>query len=219
MERARRIAAVLLVAGVLVGCGGDDEPGATATTERASEETTTTTTVATSTTARPTTTTLPDSGPVLVESTVYPYALTLPAEEIIRPFEPATRAWNGSEQVVRDTAFLDDVGLSDGFVHILGIEWPDDVQSLAEMFAGHSTQHNGCSPAQNLREVTVGGAPALVFTVDSCGFGGENLTFVRVAALHDGFGLIAFTPTLVGQESVDSERLLARLSGLEWRTS
>ncbi|CAN5184929.1 hypothetical protein BH18ACT5_BH18ACT5_09250 [soil metagenome] len=216
MERTKRIAAVLVAAGVLVGCASGDEPETTATAEPASAETSLT--LAISTTVRPTTTTLPVSGLVQLESTHYPYALTLPAEEILRPFQPATIAWDGKSRVIRDTPFLDALPLSDGFVFILGIEWPDDVESLAQMFVDHGEQQNSCSQAKNQRDVTVGGASAVVFTVDSCGFGNENVTFVRLAALHDGFGLIAFTETLSGQENADIDRLIERLSGLEWRT-
>ena len=99
---------------------------------------------------------------------------------------------------------------------IVGIEWPDDVGSLAQMFVDNAAKHNGCSQAQNQRDVTVAGEAAVVFTVDSCG--PENATFVRLAALHDGFGLIAFTPTSSGEESADIDRLVESLSGLEWRT-
>jgi hypothetical protein len=153
---------------------------------------------------------------VRIESTLYPYALTLPAEEILAPFKPATIAWDGGASVTRDRPFLDVVALSDGFVFILGLEWPDDVSSLAAMFADHQEQSHGCSQAMNQRDVTVGGAPAVVFTVDSCG--PENAMFVRLAALQDGFGLIAFSPTSAGEEDVDIDQLVQSLSGLEWRT-
>ena len=86
------------------------------------------------------------------------------------------------------------------------------------MFADHGVQQNTCSQAKNQQDVTVGGAPAVGFTVDSCGSANENATFVRLAALHDGFGLIAFTPTSSGGEGADIDRLAERLSGLEWRT-
>jgi hypothetical protein len=189
-------------------------PETTATTDSASAETTLTQT--TSTTVQPTNTTLPASGPVLQQSTLYPYALTLPAESILRPIQPATVVWDGKARVTRDRPFLDVLALSDGFVFIVGVEWPDDVESLAQMYADRGEQDHGCSHAMNQREVTVGGASAVVFTVDSCG--PENAMFVRLAALHDGFGLIAFTPTSSGEEGADMDRLVERLSGLEWRT-
>ena len=153
-----------------------------------------------------------------LESTLYPYALSLPAEAVLAPFQPATIAWDGEARVIRGTRFLDVLPLPDGFVFVLGLEWPEDVESLAQMFADHGVQQNTCSQANKQQEVTVGGASAVVFTVDSCGSANENLTMVRLAALHDGFGLIAFTETRSGEEDADIDRLVERLSGLEWRT-
>ena len=177
------------------------------------------TSAASSTMAPSTATTLPGSEPVLLESIQYPYALTVPADKISRGLAiSATSAWDGSEQVIRGTSFLDVFSFSDGVVHVLGTEWTDDLESLAQTFVANSERYNGCSQAKNEREVTVGGAPALVFTVDSCGLGGENLTFVRLVALHDRFGLIAFTETAQGDEPADIDRLTAYFSDLDWRT-
>jgi hypothetical protein len=153
---------------------------------------------------------------VRLESIQYPYTLTVPAEEVLAPFKPATTAWDGMARVTRDRPFVDVIALSDGFVFIVGVEWPEDVESLAQMYID-GEQQNGCSQGKNQQEVTVGGASAVAFTVDSCG--PENATFARVAALHDGFGLIAFTPTSSGKEAADIDALVESLAGLEWRTA
>ena len=195
----------------------------TTTTETATTEPTTTTNP--STTIASASTTLPETGPVIVESTQYPYALTVQAEEVFRPLRPgsswhmlATSAWNGTERVIRDKPFNDVFTFTDGSMYVVGVEWLDDLDSLAQMFVDHGKQHNGCSEAKNPQEVSVGGAPALVFTVDSCS-GVENLTFVRLATLQDQFGVIAFTESAPGREPADIDRLLGYLSGLEWRAA
>ena len=103
-------------------------------------------------------------------------------------------------------------------VYVVGVEWPDDVESLAQMYVDNYVKHHTCSQAKNQREVTVGGEPAVLFTVDSCGSANENLTFARLAVVHDGVGLIAFTETGSGEEAADMDRLFERFSGLEWRT-
>ena len=55
---------------------------------------------------------------------------------------------------------------------------------------------------------------AQLFTVDSCG--NENAVFVRVAVVHDGFGLIAFAQAVPGGEGQYADHLLSVLAGLSW---
>ena len=53
--------------------------------------------------------------------------------------------------------------------------------------------------------------------MDSCGSANENLTFARLAVVHDGFGLIAFTETGSGEEAADMTDY-SSVYGLERRT-
>lgn len=204
---------VLVVSFVLVACGDDDDSGASSPTSEASSDTTVAS--STTTTAR---TTIPATGPVLLESTHYPYALTLPAERLTRPLQSAARPWDGEGRIASDSPYVDRVITSDGVFHIFGIEWDDDLASLAQMFADRQEQTHGCSAEQeHRREVTVAGTPGVGFGQGSCG--AENAVFARLALLHDGFGLIAFTSTSPGQESAAIDELTSVLSGLEWRTA
>lgn len=129
-------------------------------------------------------------------------------------FDPANQAWDGESRVIRGPTFTDLVPLTGGPVFLVGLPWTDDVASFAQMFVDHSATRNGCSQARDERDVTVAGAPAVVFTVDSCG--SDDIAFARVAVVHDGFGLIAFVGAVPGREGEAVDHLLSSLTGLAW---
>ena len=158
---------------------------------------------------------MPTSGPVVLESTHYPYALTLPAERLFAPFKPARQPWDGESRIVRGAAPVDEISLSGGALFLVGIPWDRDLPSLVEMFVEHGARFNGCGEAEDQRDTTIGGAAALVFTVGGCG--SQDLAFARAAVVHDGFGLIAFTETSAGREGIAVDRLLSGVATLEWR--
>ena len=82
------------------------------------------------------------------------------------------------------------------------------------MYVDITARTRGCSQPKNQRDVTVAGERALLFTVDSCG---GSVAFVRLAVLHEGFGVVAFTETASGLENEHIDRFLADLAGFEWR--
>ena len=151
----------------------------------------------------------PPSGPWVIQSTLYPYALTLPVEALA--FEPANRAWDGPSAITRDRPILDRVILPDAVLFIAGCAWPGGLESFAQMYVELQADL-GCSQMKDPRQTTVAATPALAFMQDSCGVD-RGETFARLAVVHDGFGLIAFTGARPG--AID--HLVAVLAGLTWR--
>ena len=168
----------------------------------------------TTTTVPTTSTTLPASGPVSFRSTHNRYALTIDVARLLGPYDPGNEAWDGEARIVRGPRFTDLVPVTGGDVFLVGLPWTGDAASLAQMFVDHAAELHGCSRAMGQRPVTLGGSPAVLFTVDSCG--NENAVFVRAAVVHDGFGLIAFVQAIPGSESQYADHLLSVLTGLSW---
>jgi hypothetical protein len=110
--------------------------------------------------------------------------------------------------------FLDVVFLDDRSLFLFGAPTSDDLDAFVTAFAASATQRHSCSEPQNRREVTIGGDPAMGFT-QSCD---ENAVQARVALVHEGFGFIAFSQTVAGEEDVALDEVIAALDGLEWRT-
>jgi hypothetical protein len=207
MRRERWAGALFAAAGLLVACG-DDEPAA-------SSSTTVEATGSTSTTAVPSTEATGTEGPVTFESAHYPVALRLPAGVEDGSWVDARRPWDGVQGIDMAGPFVDVVFLPSRSLFFFGTDTSDDLEAFVATVAGSATRRHQCSEPQNRRDVVVAEIPAVAYS-QTCEL---DAVFARVALVHDGFGLVVFSPTIVGQEVAALDEIISSLDGLELRTS
>jgi len=207
MKRGRFAGALLAAAGLLVACG-DDETGA-------SSSATVEDTGSTSTTAVPSTEEDGAAGLATFESEHYPIALRLPEGVEDGSWVDARLPWDGVQGIDMAGPYVDLVFLPSRSLFLLGAATSDDLETFFANFAAIMTRRHACTEPQNRRDVVIGAVAAVGFS-QSCD---EDTVQARVALVHDGFGLVVFSPTIVGQEVAALDEVISSLDGLEWRTS
>ena len=146
-------------------------------------------------------------------STRYRYTLTLPAGSLLLGWHSADRAWDGQAKVDMAGPYPDRTGVAEGSLYLIGSE-ADGLEEFLDRFEGNGTRFHGCGPAQNRRDLMIGGVPAIGFT-QACATGA---TFGRVALFKDGFGIGAWIASAPGAEMAALDKLVELLEGLEWQT-
>lgn len=214
---------VVVLAGlILAGCGtsqgGGPSPGPSTRTQPTAAPTATATPVPTAiATPVPTPTAMSSptpapKGPVILESVVYPYRITVLASQAV--LVPALVAWNGDEVLQRVARTVDRVRV-DGTGTAWFVVSPDpqeDVDAfVAEMVAKYGSWH-GCTEPTQTREFTAAGMAGISY-VQSCA--GASERFARAIVVGDGHGILAFGEADVDPSGVQ-DRLISYLDGLEW---
>ena len=157
----------------------------------------------------------PSSGPITLESTVYPYSLTVPAGSLTLAWKPALRPWNGEEAInILGSSVVDKTGIHDGGLIIFGAAAPDGLDAFFAVHAANGSRFHGCSQPTGRRDVTINGVPAIAF-VQSCL---QQQTRAQISIVHDGFGLGIFVSTAAGAESAALDHLITLLAGLTWKS-
>ena len=142
----------------------------------------------------------------------YKYAITLPPGSLVVGWHAADRAWDGQAKLETGGPYLDRASTAEGGIHMYGAP----STSLDEWFGvveGAGIRFHGCTEAQNRREASVGGAPAIAFT-QSCNNNIE--TWARVAIFKDGYGVAMWLHPTPGAEVATRDKALELLEGLEW---
>jgi hypothetical protein len=218
MRVAGRVA-ILSGAAVLAACGSDPARLNSPTSAPAAPTAATSVTpsaaptVTAPRTAAPTATTAPTAaGPVVLESTVYDYRVTVdpgPATLL-----PAVAEWDGETRITRDARFVDRVRtpLSRGAVFVVMSPDPhDDVDAFATDLVARYQRWHTCTDAKTLREFTSAGRPGRSW-IQTCASAGES--FARAVVVHEGRGILAFNE-LGTDPSTAQDRLISFLDDVE----
>lgn len=160
-------------------------------------------------TPRPTVHATPTSPPVTFRSPLYPYSLALPPGATRGEWHPATERWDGVASVSHGAAMTDYVPIDDGDLFAYGTPWTKDLQSFGEVVLDNGAKYHGCSRPQTAKNLTLPGAPALLYTMTCSG-----QPVARVVLVKDRFGLVVAQLYTGGSASVD--RLVVRLAALTW---
>jgi hypothetical protein len=151
------------------------------------------------------------TGPVTFESTAYPYSVTLPSEVLTRKWHPASRQWNGTEQINSDGPYLDLTGTVDGGMFVLGMPWKGDVASFSNLVSANVRLH-ACKSPTGVRSVEVAGDPAIAYR-QVC----LDQPVVRLMLVGQGFGLAISEQVRGGTEDHAIDDLLAWFETFAWR--
>lgn len=165
-----------------------------------------------------------------MDSTLYPYAIELPAAAVtIRP-TLATILWDGSLPCIVGDPCTDWVGLDDAPTAVsrqlwgFGAPTSLDLDAFAaDMQRRITTWVQGTScPAEpaTTRDLELDGVPARLHAY-TCTYDGGSDLHLRVFAVRDGFGLVLGQGKPGSGEALDEaeeiDRFLASLAGFRWK--
>ena len=156
------------------------------------------------------------SGPVVFESVVYPYTLTMPPGVLTRQWRAARIAWDGQQMFSRTSPNVDANGTADGSLLVWGLAWDGDAAGFGALIDEVGGRYNGCSRTADPAPLEVDGVSGVSF-LHACAL---DTYAVSAALVKDGYGL---TFRVVGDAGVHDPAVLERLetwmAGATWPTA
>jgi hypothetical protein len=160
-----------------------------------------------------------------MDSDLYGYAMSFPAEDVtIRP-TLATVAWDGETECLAQDPCTDWVnltgapGVDDRTVWVFGAPTDLSLDAFAEDMQARFATWMGCpavAPTVLSTSISDESTPARVHLFE-CPYGSPtgpaSTGMVRVFAVRDGFGIVIGLAKLASDEPVDTADELARLEG------
>ena len=221
MRHARRLAGVLAVIVVVAGCGptsdGTSSPASTPAPSTAPTPTvapvrSSVPTPAPTAASTPAPSPVPSAaGPVVIESTLYPYRLTVPAGPT--SFVAAHVPWDGIQKLSSDSRETDHVRAPGvGLVWIVMTDTTETIEKIGPDIEAKFRSWHGCGPASSRREFSVGELSGVAFA-HTCGAGADP--WVRAVVVGQGRALVAMTSGGT-DSSAALDRLVELFGGLEW---
>jgi hypothetical protein len=152
------------------------------------------------------------AGPLVLESTTYPYRITLPGPDGLLASAPVP--WDGTQVLIRGGRHLD-VGRADagsGFFLVMSPTPEDDLQGFLDELVEKYASWHACTPPTAVREFSAGEMPGVTYQ-QACAGGREQ--FARAIVVGEGHGILVFTEA-GASGGVKQDELIAFLQGLEW---
>lgn len=155
------------------------------------------------------------SEPVVFESVVYPYRLTMPAGVLTRQWRAATRAWDGQSPYSRTSPIVDANGTADGSLLVWGLPWDGDAATFAALVEEIGGRYNACTLASDLSPMEVDGVPGMTFQ-HACL---DNTLGLSAVLVKDGYGISFRVVGPAAHEPAVLERLTGWMAGATWPLS
>ena len=158
------------------------------------------------------------ASPLVFDSTVYPYQLSLPAGVVYGSWTPASREWQPDLSISRGAATNDEASTVEGTLFIVGAPWSGTLQELETRVATIMAEDHDCKEPVVRKELTIGSDPAIGFT-QTCA-GASALVFTRVVVVHKSYALaISLGAANQAKTATILDVLADWLSGLTWASS
>jgi hypothetical protein len=155
----------------------------------------------------------PAATPLVFESTLYPYALSLPAGVAYQEWTPATRPWHLADSIFRGSYSNDEAPTVAGALFILGAPWSRTLREFEALVLAKLAKSHDCERPVIREKVTLASEPAMGLTQVCAG----NLVFTRVVALHAGVALVINLGAVAqSKQATALDELLGWLTLLTW---
>jgi hypothetical protein len=162
---------------------------------------------------------LPTSAPspLVFDSVVYPYRLSLPAGVAYGGWTPASRAWQPDLSIYTGATTNDEASTVDGTLFIVGAPWSGTLRELETRVGAIMAEAHDCQVPVVRKDLTLGPDPAIGFT-QTCGT--TDLVFTRVVVVHENYALAVSLGAANKAKTASINDVLADwLRGLTWTSS
>jgi hypothetical protein len=159
----------------------------------------------------------PSESPLVFDSVVYPYRLSLPAGVAFGSWTPASRGWQPDLSIYRGATTNDEASTVEGTLFIVGAPWSGTLQEFEARVGTIMAEAHDCQVPVVRKELTLGSDPAIGFT-QTCSI--TNLVFTRVVVVHENYALVVSLGAANQAKTASILDVLADwLSGLTWTSS
>lgn len=159
----------------------------------------------------------PAASPLVFESVMYPYRLSLPAGVAEGGWAPASRGWQPDLSISRGGTTNDEVSTVEGTLFIVGAPWSETLQEFETRVDTIVAEAHDCQVPVVRKDLTLGSDPAIGFT-QTCGTIG--LVFTRVVVVHENYALAVSLGAANQAKTASINDVLADwLTGLTWTSS
>jgi hypothetical protein len=156
----------------------------------------------------------PVASPLVFDSKMYPYRLSLPAGVAHGSWTPATRHWQADMPIFRGSSSNDEASTVEGRLFIVGAPWSRTLREFETRVRTMMAQDHDCKSPVVRKEITVGSDRAIGFT-QTCST--TDLVFTRVVVAHSGYGLVVSLGAVNAAKTAGILEVLSNwLRGLTW---
>jgi hypothetical protein len=156
------------------------------------------------------------ASPLVFDSTVYPYRLSLPAVVVFGSWTPAIREGQPDLSIYTGAATNDQASTVEGTLFIVGAPWSGTLQDLETQVVTAVAEAHDCKVPVVRKDLTLGANPAIGFT-QTCTT--TDLVFTRVVVIHEGYALaISLGAANQAKTATILDVLADWLTGLTWTT-
>ncbi len=157
------------------------------------------------------------ASPLVFDSVVYPYRLSLPAGVAYGSWTPASRGWQPDLSIYTGATTNDEASTVEGTLFIVGAPWSGTLRGFETRVGTIMAEDHDCQVPVVRKDLTLGSDPAIGFT-QTCGT--TNLVFTRVVVVHENYAL-AVSLGAANQAKTASilDVLAGWLRGLTWTSS
>lgn len=154
------------------------------------------------------------ASPLVFDSVVYPYRLSLPAGVVYGSWTPASRTWQQDLSIYRGASMNDEASTVEGTLFIVGAPWSGTLREFETLVGTIVAEHHDCQVPVVRKDLILGSDPAIGFT-QTCGT--TDLVFTRVLVVHEDYAL-AVSLGAANQAKTESilDVLADWLRGLTW---
>lgn len=155
----------------------------------------------------------PEGGPVTFASTLYPYALTLAADQMLSDWRPATKPWDGKTRVDNGTSTTDWVQVVDGNLFAFGAPTDAPMADFVDDLQAGAVAWHGCDATPAIQEPLAADGTDGTLIAYACG----TTPVVRWTTVRGDFGLTV-VELLVNADDPEAarQRFTEIIKGLRW---